>query len=279
MSAGRQQRGGPRSGQPLDRRQRQGRVAARQAQRHRPARDDPHDRIIHPAHDRPVVVEECVRDAVELFACVPFVRGDRLFAAVAAGGDHREVEPGEQEVMQRRRGQEDAEARQPGRDLGRDLTAVLVGRSALEQHDRVLGAREQATLHRADHAQPCGVLDRRHHDRQRLGRPSLPLRRRATGPDRSARTRSWNPPSPLRATTSPSRIDSIAAARASAPRACSRPSRSRKTARGPQRPHATGWAWNRRSSGERYSARHAAHMANRRMLVRGRSYGKPSMIE
>ena len=48
---------------------------------------------------------------------------------------------------------------------------------------------------------------------------------------------------------------------------------------GPQRGHAMGCAWKRRSSGSWYSREHSGHIANFFIDVFARSYGSDSMIE
>ncbi len=78
---------------------------------------------------------------------------------------------------------------------------------------------------------------------------------------------------PLTPTIAPPASAATAASSASTPPARGLPSASRQASTGPQTGHALGWAWNRRSAGSSYSARHAAHIVNAAMVVAGRSYG------
>ena len=62
-------------------------------------------------------------------------------------------------------------------------------------------------------------------------------------------------------------------------RATNRPSAATKSSCGPQSGQQLGWAWNRRSDMSWYSAEHLGHIAKGAMVVAGRSYGMPVMIE
>src|SRR3954451_7855303 len=86
---------------------------------------------------------------------------------------------------------------------------------------------------------------------------------------------------PFTATIAPARTPAAAARTDASPRAatgrepCDASSRSTD---GPHAAHAFGWAWKRRSRGSSYSARHAGHISNPAIVVRGRSYGTPRTI-
>ena len=84
-----------------------------------------------------------------------------------------------------------------------------------------------------------------------------------------ASTARWYPPSPLTATTCPS-ASSRAAATSGSP-ATSPPRAPSRRSRGPQAGQQTGWAWNLRFAGSRYSAAHSAHMVKGAIVVSGRS--------
>src|SRR3954449_11385399 len=86
---------------------------------------------------------------------------------------------------------------------------------------------------------------------------------------------------PFTATIAPARNAAAAARTDGSPRAATgSPSRdaSSSSTDGPHAGHAFGWAWKRRSRGASYSARHAAHISNPAIVVRGRSYGTPRTI-
>ena len=84
-----------------------------------------------------------------------------------------------------------------------------------------------------------------------------------------ASTARWYPPSPLTATTWPPASSRAASARGFPAISFCRVSSRRS--RGPHAGQQTGWAWNLRSAGLRYSASHSAHMVNGAMVVSGRS--------
>ncbi len=100
-------------------------------------------------------------------------------------------------------------------------------------------------------------------------------RARAASSD-AASTARWYPPSPFTATTIPRRR-SAAVASTGSPGTGS-PERSTSRSEGPQAGQHTGWAWNRRSEGSRYSRAQSPHMANGALVVAGRSYGTSRTI-
>ena len=134
-------------------RQRRRRVPARAADR----KLRPHDRVLAAAVDRAVVGEEGVGDPAELLAGVGVGHGDRLVGAVAARHDERAGDVGDQQVVQRRVGQEQAQPRRPRRHRVRD------GRPGppAHEHDRARGRAQQRELGRVQ----VGQLARRgrHH--------------------------------------------------------------------------------------------------------------------
>src|SRR6476659_5906745 len=102
-------------------------------------------------------------------------------------------------------------------------------------------------------------------------------RRRATASGEVASQARWNPPSPLMATISPATRARAAQRNGSVPSSNS-PSAESAWSRGPHSGQALGWAWNRRSAGSSYSARHRAHIGKAAMVVAGRSYGTSRTI-
>ena len=71
-----------------------------------------------------------IGDAAQPFQRLGFVGDDRLVAAVAAGRDDRKAKLAQQQMMQRRIGQHDAEPGIAGRDAGRDQRRTPAVRAA-----------------------------------------------------------------------------------------------------------------------------------------------------
>ena len=160
----------------------------------------------------------------------------------------------------------------PGRDAGQRvvgaarLRSSTIGRSARLEQRR---ARPASTS-----AQRARRRDVGHHHRERLFLARLALRAagRRLAALRASQAR-WKPPRPLIATISPRAQARHASRRRDRRRATRLPVARRASAsRGPQAGHALGSAWKRRSRGERYSARHARALRERRHA--GRSRGR-----
>ena len=89
----------------------QRRVTSRAAQNQFAVQHHAHNRIVHVPHNRTVMDEKNIGDAAAAVRGLVFVRANRLIAQVAAGGDDGETEFGQQQMMQRRVRQHDAEIR------------------------------------------------------------------------------------------------------------------------------------------------------------------------
>ena len=76
-------------------------VAAGAAQDQFAAHHHAHDGVVHMPDDGAVVDQEKIGDAAEAFEGFVLVGADRLVAQVAAGGDDREPERRQEQVMQR----------------------------------------------------------------------------------------------------------------------------------------------------------------------------------
>ena len=176
-------------------------VAAAAAQELRPPRDHAHDRVVGPRLDGPVSHQEEVGDPREPLQGVGVPVGDRLVGDVGAGEDERGARIAEQQVMERRVRQHDAELAGARRDRRRDRRI----RPARGQHDRALARGEQP---------PGGIVQLDQLERHLGG--WAPSGRRAAPPgasgraaqpttaSSSARQARWNPPIPLTATIRPS---------------------------------------------------------------------------
>ena len=258
--------------------QRLGHVAAGAAQHGHPAAQRPDHRVVGPDMDGPVVAEEGVRDAAEPAERVVVGVGDRLVGHVAAGQHERAGHVTEQQVVQRRVRQHQAEMPVTGRHRVRDRCRA-VGPPG-QQHDRPRAAGQHPLRGGIDLAQrPRGGQVADHH-RERLvlavlagpqpGRgvlaggvggqvvPAEALDRQHLALAQRPRRRGQHaqPPAPRLPRVPP-------------PGRRHRPSRSHS--RGPQAGQQVGWAWNRRSAGSWYSAAQAGHMVNAAIVVSGRS--------
>ena len=133
--------------------------------------DHARDGIVVAGPDLPVVGEEPVREAAQPREGIRVVRGQRLVREVPGGEDERPAHGLEQQVVERRVGQEDAQAPVPGRD-GRGQRGLAVP-PRLEQDDRAGRTLEEPALQRADAAQRPGGGEVPDHDRERLGPAAL----------------------------------------------------------------------------------------------------------
>ena len=140
-------------------RQRRGREPARPPDRKAAADDG----VLAAPVDRPVVREECVRDAGEPAAGLVVMKGDRLVGEVSARHHERTAEVAIEEVVERRIREHHAEPRRRGGDgLGDEGS-----RHAAEQDDRALPRPEQPEL-RLVHVDEEPRLARHHGERLRL---------------------------------------------------------------------------------------------------------------
>ena len=203
---------------------------ARGAERSAPARHA-HHRVVAGPRDRAVVHQEDVGDLIQPLAGLIVVDGDRLVAAIAAGGDDREGTLGHQQMVQRRIGKHHAQVGRGLRHVGRDPrsgfrrsstigAAARRDSSSSARHDTVRRATAREGIRSANgFSSRCLRCAQTHHCRG--------LR---------ASTRSWNPPMPLSATISPRASASAARAIALVPSAGS----GSDHRRGPQTGHAFG---------------------------------------
>ena len=136
-------------------------------------RDHARHGVVVAGADLAVMGEEPVREAGEPREGVRVVRGERLVREVAGGEDQRSADRLEQQVVERRVGQEHAEAPVPVRD-GRGERGLTVT-PRLEQDDRARRALEEPALQRADPAQRPGGGEVPDHDRERLGPAALAI--------------------------------------------------------------------------------------------------------
>ncbi len=135
--------------------------------------DHARDGVVVAGPDLPVMGEEPVREAGEPREGVRVVGGQRLVREVAGGEDQRSADRLEQQVVERRVGQEDAQAPVPVRD-GRRQRGLTVA-PPLEQDDRASRSLEEPALQRPDAAQRPGGGDVPDHDRERLGPAALAI--------------------------------------------------------------------------------------------------------
>ena len=151
-------------------RQRAGHEPARAAQQQRaPARDGPQHRVVRARVDRAVVAEHEVGDAREPRERVLVLVRDRLVGDVAARHHQRLAGVGEQQVVQRRVGQQDAEVGAARRDRGGDRR---VG-AARREHDRAVAPGQQRGLLVGQRDERTRRGDVAHHHRERLVLPVL----------------------------------------------------------------------------------------------------------
>ena len=254
-----------------DERQRLGRHAPRARRTWvRPSPRGAHDRVVAPDVDRPVVAEHAVDEAGEADARIVVRVGDGLVAEVAARHHQGSADARQEQVVQRRVREEEAEVGQPRRDRRGHRRAGRPRR----QHDRPTDGRERRDGRIAQRAQapppPRGPAPSPRRACRRGpcdgGAPPRPPRRWRRRPGGSRRS-----PSPP--TISPPRSATTAASRAASPRPSLRhlPRARVHASCGPHRGHALGWAWNRRSDGSSYSAWHAGHIVKPAIVVAGRS--------
>ncbi len=158
-------------------------VAARAADRPRPARRDAHDRVVGAHVDRPVVQEERLGDAGQPRDGVLVVVGDRLVGDVAARHHQRHaVAVGQQQVVQRRVREHHPELPRPRRHRRGHAGPGQPRR----EHDRPLARAQQRLLLRPRLDQRGGGLDVGRHQRERLvlavlARPQRPHRALVVG--------------------------------------------------------------------------------------------------
>ena len=130
--------------------------------------------------------EKDVGDAAQHGMSLFLVDDNRLLAVVAAGGHDREIDLRQEQGVQGRCRQQEADVIQVGGD---SRSEAAVGKH-LQQDNGVFGTGQQFRLDRTDAGQSASGLERSRHHGQGLGGANLALRRRATASSASARTRS-----------------------------------------------------------------------------------------
>ena len=155
-------------GVPPGQRDRGRHVAARAPQEQRARlrrRDHPHDRVVGPGLDRPVVEQQEVGDPAQPRHRVVVGERDRLVGRVAAGHHQRpHSRVGDQQVVKRRVGEHQSQLGCAGRDRRRHRGAV----AAAGEHDRSLGTAQQRALELPQNHQRVRGRERRDHQRERL---------------------------------------------------------------------------------------------------------------
>ena len=131
------------------------------SQDHPLALDDPHDRVRRGVRDGDLVVEEEIGDPAEHPPGLLEVGGRRAAVRSAVPRDHRGLDAGQQEPLERARGEHAPEVGRVGRDLGGDPAAQLPAGRTYEDD----GSRGRAHLvelasahHRGAEAAPEGEL-------------------------------------------------------------------------------------------------------------------------
>ena len=229
-----------------------------------------HDGVVAPDVDAPVVSEHAVDEIGEAGARVVVRVGDRLVAEVPAGHHQGSADARQEQVVQRRVREEEAEVGQPRRDRRGHRRAGPPRR----QHDRPTDGRERRDGRVAQRAQVRRRLEVWHHHGEGLvvaGLAASELRHGRLVGGVDGQVEAHRSPSPPRSRRRGARPP---------PRRAPRhrgdvgppPSATRVHAScGPHCGQALGWAWNRRSSGSSYSAWHAGHIVKSAIVVAGRS--------
>ena len=240
-----------------------GHVAAGAAEQHRAAAEAPGHRVVGPDVDGPVVGQERVGDALQRVPGLVVAVDDRLVGDVSAGQDDRTGHGGEQQVVQRRVRQHDAELAVARGGGVRDGGAGPAG----QQHDRAGRAGQQGGGRVVDLGQFRGRGQVGGHHRERLVLAVLALAERGDGllaggvGGQVVAAQALDGEDAAAAEEFGGRLERVLVA------SVQRPSR------GPQAGQQVGWAWKRRSAGSWYSAAHRSHIANGAIVVSGRSYG------
>ncbi len=143
---------------------RAGHVPARAAEDRGLPRDHAGHRVVATVLDLPVVREEQLGDAREPLERLRVTRRHRLLGEVAGGHDERPPRGLEQEVVQRRVGQDQAHEGVAGRHLGGEAAAGPLP----DENDRALDGGEQAFLDGIEMPDGARVVERADHDRERL---------------------------------------------------------------------------------------------------------------
>ena len=146
-------------------------VPPRAAEDRRTARDHAGHRVVAAVLDLAVVGQEEVGDPGQARERLVVPRRHRLLGEVAGGHDQRPPRGLQQEVVERRVRQHQADQRVAGRDLGREAAPG----PPPHEHDGALDRDEQALLGGIDDRQGARVVEGQHHDRERLLVALLPL--------------------------------------------------------------------------------------------------------
>ncbi len=145
-------------------RHRTGNVAAAAAQHGRPAGDDARDRVVAGRFDLAVVDEQDIGNRAQTRESAGIRGHDRVTRQVAGGHHQRAVRVREQEVMERRVGQQQPD---PG-VARRDLRGNSRGLPQLRDDDGPLRRREEPLLFGPEARQSARGLEIAHHDREGL---------------------------------------------------------------------------------------------------------------
>ena len=146
--------------------------AARAANELRSAIDDGGDGVVAALKDFAVVHEEGVGDGAEAGAGFVVVDGDGLFAEVGGGHDEGlDARVGEEEMVQGRVGEKDAEPGDAGGDGGGDGAWIALA----DQHDGARGSGEEFFFCFGEVAECAGGLEIADHDGERLSVAVLAL--------------------------------------------------------------------------------------------------------
>ncbi len=148
-----------------------GHVPPRAAEDRGPPRDHARDRVVAAVLDLAVVGEEEVGDAGQAGEGLAVPRRHRLLGEVAGGHDEGAPRGFQEEVVERRVGQQQAHQRVARRDLGREAAPG----PPPHEDDGTLDRGEEALLGGIHDRQGARVVEGEHHDRERLLVALLPL--------------------------------------------------------------------------------------------------------
>src|SRR5215813_1146282 len=124
---------------------RQWHVAPRAAQKERDPVDASGYRIVTADLNRAIVSQKKIRNAAQSVHGVAILEGDWLVAAIPARHDQREVDASEQQMLERRVGQHQAEMTQSGSHLVGHALTYPEG-VPRQEHDGTCGRLEQSSL-------------------------------------------------------------------------------------------------------------------------------------
>ena len=154
-----------------------GHVAPRAPQHRRAPGDHPRHRVVAAVLDRAVVGQEQVGDAPQALARLLVLRRHRLLGQVPGGHHQGPAHLGEEEVVQRRVGEEQADEGVPRRHLVGQAPSVPTS----HEDDGPLDRLEETALLRLELRQPLGLGQVAHHHREGLLVPPLALAQETDG--------------------------------------------------------------------------------------------------